>query len=242
MKHIPRGIPASDSISLARQYIHAWAAELIMNGKADMLLSKKEKDVTVELEEYRNSLLKYRYEQHYIAEYLDTVVTDAQIVEHYNNNQGLYKLDFPILKARYLRISGKSPLKEELVKLLSSGDEYDLYVLDSLSYTVADRYIDYGDRWIDIITLSREFGMDYGTLIAAMDGSFIDITDDLGTNHIAYVGEYVPGGRIPPLEYCRDKVKEMVIGQRKYMLFSNLERELLDDAVKNGNFVIYDTD
>ena len=86
VKYIPHGIPAADSLELARQYIHAWAAELIMNAMADKQLTKAEKDVSRDLEDYRSSLLKFRYEQHYISDRLDTMVTMEQIREHYESN------------------------------------------------------------------------------------------------------------------------------------------------------------
>lgn len=242
VKYIPHGLPEEDSLKLAGEYIHSWAAELIMNEMADKQLSKQEKDVTAELEDYRSSLLKYRYEQHYIADRLDTVVTPAQIKKHYEENPQLYSLEVPILKARYLRIPAQSPMRDDMVKLLTSGDSDKLVLLDSLSRTFADKYVNYGDKWLDIVTLAREYGMDYGELIGAMKDSRIDITDSQGTEHIAFVMDYIPGGKTAPLEYCTGKIRDVIVSQRKYALSSTLERELLDDARKKGNFTIYDAE
>lgn len=242
VKYIPRGLSSQDSLKLAGEYIQSWAAELIMNEMADLQLSKQEKDVSAELEDYRSSLLKYRYEQHYIADRLDTVVTEAQIKSSYEANPQLYSLEVPILKVRYLRITAQSPMRDDLVRMLTSSDEDKLVVLDSLSRIFADKYSDFGGKWTDIVSLAREYGMDYGELIAAMKDSRIDITDVQGTEHISYVLEYIPGGNIAPLEYCTGKIRDVIIGQRKYALSSTLERELLDDAKKKGNFTIYDAE
>ena len=242
VKYIPHGIPAEDSIALADQYIKAWAAELIMNAMADKQLTKKEKDVSSELEDYKSSLLKYRYEQKYIADRLDTAVTDNQIEEHYKSNPNLYVLSVPIVKARYMRLPKASSMKDDLVKLLPGKNDGDLALLDSLSRTYADKYVDYGDEWMDIVALSREYGMDYGTLIGAMDGPVIDIVDEQGTDHIAYITDYMRRGSVAPIEYCRDKIREMIVSQRKYALSRALEQDLLDDALKKGNFVVYGTE
>ncbi|MCQ2154983.1 MAG: hypothetical protein MJY55_04115 [Bacteroidales bacterium] len=242
VKYIPHGIPAEDSIALANQYIKAWAAELIMNAMADKQLTKKEKDVSSELEDYKSSLLKYRYEQKYIADRLDTAVTDNQIEEHYKSNPNLYVLSVPIVKARYMRLPKASSMKDDLVKLLPGKKDGDLALLDSLSRTYADKYVDYGDEWMDIVALSREYGMDYGTLIGAMDGPVIDIVDEQGTDHIAYITDYMRRGSVAPIEYCRDKIREMIVSQRKYALSRALEQDLLDDALKKGNFVVYGTE
>ena len=63
---VPKGLPQEDSIRLVRQYINAWASDRVYMAIAEPQLSKSEKDVTRELEDYRKSLLKYRYEQLYV--------------------------------------------------------------------------------------------------------------------------------------------------------------------------------
>lgn len=242
VKFIPPGLPAEDSLRLASQYIDAWAGELIMNEMASRQLSKKEKDISREIEEYRNSLLKYRYEQHYIEERLDTTVSEEQIREHYEANPGLYAISVPIVKARYIRIASTSPLHDELCHLMSSSDEEDLRLLDSLSYSNCEKYTDYAGRWIDMVALGRDFNLDYGTLIGAMKDSFIEIVDEQGTDHIAYIEAFIPHGKVPPLDYCHDKIRDVIIGQRKFALSSTLEQELIDEARNKGNYIIYEND
>ena len=242
LKFIPAGVSSQDSAALARQYIYSWAGELIMNAMADKQLSKKEKDVSREMEEYRSSLLKYRYEQHYIEDRLDTVVTEEQITSHYENNRQLYKLSVPIVKAGYIRIPAGSPVKDKLKKMMSSDDEDVLKELDSLSFTLADKYTTYSGQWIDIVVLARDFGMDYGTVLSARKGDFIELEDEAGMEHIAYLREYIGGGKVPPLDYCEDKIKDVIIGQRKYVLSSTLEKDLLEDAQNRGIFEIYEED
>lgn len=241
-RYIPAGLPAADSIVLARQYIKAWASELIMNAMAEEQLSKDELDVTRELKDYRSSLLKYRYEQHYISDRLDTAVTQAQIEEHYKANPSLYTLSIPIAKARYLRIPKTSPMKDKLKKLMASDKEEDLYLLDSLSYSNADKFTRYGDRWVDMVTIARDYGTDYGTLIAAINDRYIVIEDEQGMEHITYLATYIHSGKVPPLDYCSDKIREVIVSQRKYQLSKTLEQDLLEDALEKGKFVIYEND
>jgi len=242
VKFIPPGVSEEDSVALAHQYINAWAAELIINEIASEQLSKKEKDVTAELEDYRSSLLKYRYEQHYIQERLNTEVSDEQILAKYEKNPSAFKLSVPILKLRYVKMPASSPLKEEIKEKLASQDEEDLLVLDSLSRTVIDRYTDFDRQWVDLVTLTREYGMGYSVLEEALNSMkepYIDLVDDQGMDHLSYVLETYEEGMIPPVEYCAEQIREEIISARKYELSSKLEQTLLNDAVENGHFVIY---
>ena len=78
---IPEGTSPDDSVRIVMRYINVWASEQIFADEAEKRLSKEEKDVTEELEEYRMALLRYRYEQRYINERLDTVITEEEIEE-----------------------------------------------------------------------------------------------------------------------------------------------------------------
>ena len=241
-KYIPAGLPHEDSLALAKKYIYNWASELIMNDMAQQQMSKAELDVSKEVEEYRSSLLKYRYEQHFIQSRLDTTVTDEEILAHYNANASAYSLSIPIAKARYLRIPKTSPMKERLHKLLASEDEASLYLLDSLSYSNADKYSDYKGKWVDMTAIARDYGTDYGSLIACIKDKYIDITDEQGMEHITYLVDYIPSGKIPPVEYCRDRIKETIVSRRKYELSKNLEQELINNALEKGKFIIFDNE
>ena len=84
---IPPGTASADSANIALQYIHNWSMDLLYSDIAAQQLTKAELDVSEELEDYRNSLLKFRYEQRYINERLDTAVTREQIQEYYDSHE-----------------------------------------------------------------------------------------------------------------------------------------------------------
>ena len=67
---IPNGISPEDSSLFAKQYIGTWALDHGYMEVAEQQLSAAELDVSQELEAYRRSLLKYRYEQLYVNQRL----------------------------------------------------------------------------------------------------------------------------------------------------------------------------
>lgn len=235
---LPGGISSEDSTNLSLQYINSWAADYVYMDIAEKQLSKKEKNVANELEDYRRALLKYRYEQLYIRERLDTEVSDEEIKAYYDKSNPV--LQVPVVKARFLRMSADSPNLDEMKKLISSRDTLDLVLADSLSYTMADKYTDYGGKWIDMLTLAHDFGTDYGTLLSQKNGSWIEVADDYGKVDIAYVVDFARAGTPAPIEYSADEIREMIIGSRKNALVSTLEQSLLKDAAESKRFVIYE--
>ena len=236
---IPNGVSPEDSANLADQYIRSWAADQLYLDMASEQLSKSEKDVSRELEAYRNSLLRYRYEQRYVNERLDTTVTRNEIEEYYETHDDLFVLDIPILKARFLDIMEDSPNYETIRRMMSSNKYEDIAEADSLAYSSALRYADWSDRWIDAVTLAREFGTDYGTMLSKLSGSYIEMREDRGDVKVAYVLDTRRAGTLAPLDYCEDRIRNIIISTRKQKLLTTLEQDLLENALSKENFIIY---
>ena len=236
---IPKGLSVDDSTYLAQQYINAWATDQVYMSVAEQHLSKAEKDVTRELEDYRKSLLKYRYEQLYINERLDTAVSDEKVEEYYNAHQDKFVLGRPLVKARFLSISEDSPAKEQIRKKMSSSKVEELVEADSLAYSAALKYTTWADQWIDVATLAREFSMDYTVMLGQIRKQWIEQTDTLGVVRMAFVPDIIQKGEVAPMEYSAQTIRDIIISARKQALVTTLEQDLLDDARENGKFVIY---
>lgn len=237
--YIPAGASAEDSLALANQYIRSWAEDLIVLDVAEKQLSKKEMDVSRELEQYRRSLIKYRYEQLYINERLDTLVTEEQIRQYYESHPEKFVLPRPILKTRFVVISPDSPNLRSIRTKMASDKVEDVLEADSLAFLSAIRYADNSDTWLDALTLAREFGTDYVSMLSLLRNSFIEMTDPSGNLRLAYVVASVKDGKTAPLDFCRDKVREIIINARKHALAENLEQDLLEEARSNGKFIVY---
>jgi hypothetical protein len=236
---VPRGIPAEDSVRLARQYINTWATDRIFVSIAEEQLSKAEKDVAKELEDYRISLLKYRYEQLYVNERLDTAVSDDKIEEYYEIHKESFRLARPLVKARFLRIHTDSPMLETIRKKMDSSDANDLIEADSLAFSSAIMFTTWRDEWQDVIVLAKEMGVSYDSVLGMARNGWIRQDDTTGVTNLAFVSETINSGDYAPVSYTSARIKDIIISTRKQALISSLEQDLLKDAHENGKIVIY---
>ena len=237
--YIPAGVSPEDSANLASSYITAWAQDLLLVDMAEEQLSSAEKDVSKELEQYRRALLKYRYEQLYINQRLDTLVTDQEIEAYYKDNLKKFTLERPVIKARILIIPADSRQLKKIVRYMSSADDTEVTEAEQLAYTAAIKYLDMSDTWMDAITLGQELGVEYKTVLGAIKKDFAEIKDDQGNLHIAFIADMVAEGKTAPLDYCRDRIKDLILSARRHNLQVALEESLLEDARKNNKFVTY---
>ena len=237
--YIPAGVSSEDSLALAQSYIKSWAEDLIFLDMAEKHLSDEEKDVTKDLEDYRRTLLKYRYEERYINDRLDTLISDEAVRNYYREHMDKFLLDRPLLKVRYMIIPADSRSLKTIRELMSSDDAMDAIAADSLAFTAALRYVDSSDAWMDAIILARELGTDEVSMMSALRNRTIEFKGDDGLLRVAYVVDMVQKGSPAPLDYCEERIKDILLSARKHELVGGLERDLLNDALAKGKFVIY---
>lgn len=236
---IPDGTSPEDSANLANLYINSWAKDKAFLDIAEKSLTKEEKDVSKDLDAYRQSLLRYRYEQRYVNERLDTLITSKEVEDYYQAHQASFLLERPVLKARFLNIAKDSPNLPVIKKLMSSDKVEDVVAADSIAFNSTQHYHDFSGKWIDAVTLAAEFGVDYVQMLSQKNGSFIEIPDGDKNISVAFVVDMVKSGQTAPLEYCRDRIKDIIVSGRKHQLLSTLEQDLIEEAKVKENFVIY---
>lgn len=233
------GLSVEDSTRMADAFILTWATDMLYLDEAEKQLSKSELDVTEELSDYRRSILKYRFEQRYVDDRLDTLITDGQIKDYYDSHKDLFKLARPILKVRFISIMKDAPGCASILKKLSSDKDADVAYLDTAAFRLALKYFNRTDTWMDARELAREFGVEYSDMLSRLKNSRISYSDDgRGDLREAYVADIIRSG-IAPVEFCSEQIRDIILNARKRELIAGLEQDLLADARENNRFVIY---
>ena len=236
---IPGMMSPEDSAGFAERYIRLWAMDRLYADVAEKQLSKAELDVSAELESYRRSLLRYRYEQRYLNDRLDTLISDRQISDYYEAHEADFTLREPLMKVRFVDIMKDSPDLDEILAMMSSDGHGDLVRADSLARVSALRYFDNSDSWMSASDLARYFGISASEMLDAMDEDMIIIEpENRGDILAAYVCDMVESGTAP-LEYCTPVIRDIILSNRKHELLAALERDLLDEALDSKQFVIF---
>jgi hypothetical protein len=236
-RFIPDGISAVDSTKLALSYINTWTTDLIFMDTAEKELSKEARDVSDELEDYKRSLLKYRYEQQYVNQKLDTSLTSAQIKEYYDAHPDMFTLSAPIIKAHFIRLPKGYEHTTELKKMIASVDEGSYG--DSLVFSSAITYSDFDKKWVPVVYVARECGTEVSEVISGIHNKYFENVDANGNTNIVYVSDMVNSGQLAPIDYVSNQIKDILLSVRKQDLLSGLERDLIEKARSNGDLVIY---
>lgn len=239
MDLIPPGTNSADSILMLQQYVDSWAVKYILITKAESELSKEEKDVEVELEEYRSSLIAYRFEKRYIDSHLDTTITGNETMEYYLANSENLKLSSSVVKGRTIKISQNSPNVERIRSMYRSDDLEKIDELESLSYDSAERYNNFNNEWVSITTVARELPIDlFSCENQLKEKNYFEIEEGEQFLYLAYFTEIVYKGEKPPYQYYIPYIKESILSRRKQDLMKKMERDLLQEAIETNKIKV----
>ncbi|MDP2113884.1 MAG: hypothetical protein Q8K69_07480, partial [Bacteroidota bacterium] len=121
-KNIPDYLDETDSSLWADDYIKRWIQSELLLLKAEENLKAEMKDVSKELDEYRNSLIVYRYKNELMKQKMDTAVNEDDILKYFNENRENFILNRNIVKAIYIKVPVAVSSPENLKDLCISDD------------------------------------------------------------------------------------------------------------------------
>ena len=87
---VPKDATPQDSSMVVKSFIDDWIKQNIVLHQAESNLLEEHKNVERQLQEYRNSLITFAYEQELVRQRLDTTVTEQEIEQYYNDNSDCY--------------------------------------------------------------------------------------------------------------------------------------------------------
>ena len=223
------GTSPADSTLLMKAYIDKWVQTQLLLRLAELNLSEADKDVSRELENYRTSLLVFKYEQEYINQKMDTTFTEADLKRYYDENKEAFVLDVNIAKVLYIKLRKEAPQVRRIRELYRSTDERDMQMLDNLAYQAAIKYDYFGDRWVDIDLIVQQLPSasppgHYLNLVRSK--GYIDI-DDGEFVHLVNFKEVMRRGETMPYEYTADQIKTIMLNARRNGVIRELERNVV---------------
>ena len=226
-----------DSIIIKQQYIDAWIAQKVLLHEAEKNLSRKEKNFDREIEEYRQSLMVYSYENKRVRELLGQEVGDEEITQYYEKHKSNFKLRQPIVKINYLKLPIESPQIEGAKKLLFKSDrtEQELKRLENLSANHAvNSYL--LDDWLLYDDILKEIP------IGKEKQSFeknqtLEISDSLNVYLIKILDFKINEG-YSPINIERENIVKSILQQRRIEILQSLRESAVNKAKESGEILV----
>lgn len=231
---------AADSARLARSFIDQWTKRQLLVRMAEYNLLQDQKNFDAQIQEYRSSLLIYEYEKQLVSEKVDTLISNRQMENYYNDNLDAFLLEAPIIKALYIRIEKSNANIPQIRKLIRSSSDQDFESLIELGQKESDRFDFFNDEWVSFPLIMEKIpGQpedfdEYLKKNKSLEGEDKDFV------HFLLIRDYLVSGEQAPISYIEDRIRGLVLSKRKLDYIRQIEGDLLQDALSSQQIEIYE--
>lgn len=239
-KLIPDNMKGADSVQFVQNYVDRWIHNQLMLEKAIANIDDKGyASIEDMVNDYRTSLLVYKYQQLYIEQNLDTLILDSQIADHYEKYGNNFLLDSCAVRAVFVQIPKSLPDGSEIRTLIRSNKPDDLIRLEEFCFKNA-RSFDAGTDWryLTNAVAQMPLGSVKNPMNVARNGKCVEAQDSL-YNYFFMVKEFRDVNEQAPLILAKRKIREILLNHRRNDLIRNLEIKIYVDAVNKQRFTNY---
>lgn len=236
---IPDNTNAADSIQLAQRYIQDWIIEQLVIGKAEQSLPDEKQNFEVLIENYRKSLLTYAYEQEWVRQKLDTMVTEEEIEKYYGDNEKNFQLKDYILKVKFCAIAADSKNVSQLRKLFNSTKPEDMVKWMQMCVDIGASYYFDEDKWLLWDEFTKQVPIEvYDVESFLQKKKTLEFEKD-NNLYLLTVTDYQLSGSRSPLSFEREKIRSMIINRRKMELLEQMRQDLYSKALQDNEIKTY---
>lgn len=238
---IPEDATTEDSLLRVQNYIDQWATQqLLLSGSKLNLSESKQQEFENLVDQYETDLYTKAYMEALVKQNIDTAISINEAQQVYERNLESFKLNEELIKFRYINVDENNTDLEEIEERLVRFDSVDKKILDSISiqfrsYSLNDSIWIRVNQAVDKIPALNPENREE----LLKKSNFIQLKDSLGL-YLMHINDVLRRNEIAPIEYVMPTIKQIVINKRKLEFIKQLEKDITKDAIKNGQFEIYD--
>lgn len=233
------GTSGTDSLNLTRSYINSWIKKKVLIHRAEKNLTADQIDFSKELEDYRNSLVVYAYENMLIEQRLDTVVSEEDIESYYLQNQDNFLLQNNIVRISFVKIPRESNQTRMIRHFFYSDNEADKEKLADLCDKNSTEYFLDDQTWlifddvlkdIPIQTYNQEAFLRFRRNFEMQDSLYL---------YLIKILDFKIKESTSPLQFEKQRIRSIILNKRKLALISKMNEDLYNEAMKKNRIETY---
>lgn len=237
---VPAGSSKEDSIIIIRSFIDKWATQKLLIDAAERNLNdKKKNELNALIKQYKIDLYTNAYIDEVVKQTVDTVVSIDELKEYYKLNKENFKTNGLLVKLRYINLPYNNP------KLSTIRDKFFNFNQKDKKYLEANtlQYKNYALNdtvWVEMSQVYEKLPIitpdNRDEYILAGKKIQVRSQNDL---YLIKISNVLNNNQIAPFDYIKTTLKEVIINKRKLELIKKFQKEITQDAIKNGEYEIY---
>lgn len=239
--NIPDYLDDTDSLLWADDYIKKWVQRELLLMKAEESLKEEMKDVSKELEEYRSSLIVYRYKNELMKQKMDTTIKDADVQKYFNENKESFILNRNIVKAIYIKLPVEVSSPENIKSLCANDDPEKLAKLNEYCLSYAKAYDRFNDQWVAADLVLKDTPMEISDQQRFLEKNRYIESSDMNYYYMVCIRDYRLAGQISPNEYVYNDIRNMILSKQKIQFLKQIEKDIYNEGIDNKKVKLFKT-
>lgn len=232
---------SDDSLVQIRTIVRNWATQqLLIDGATLNIEEQQQADFEELVQQYKTDLYTSAYLEALVKRNLDTTITQEELAATYNQNKELFVLKEDLLKLRYINIESNISNVKDIKRRFKRYNSEDQAILDTISIQFNSFFLN-DSIWIksdQVISKIKPLQKGFNELLLKKP-NFIQLNDSLEL-YLIQIKEVLGPGMQAPLAYVLPTLRQIIINKRKLKLVGQLKNEIVNDAIKNKKFEIYE--
>ena len=236
---IPDNLEEADSSLWVDDFVKKWVRSELIVLNAEQNLTFEQKDVEKELNEYRNSLLTYRYKQELITQKMDTVITSSAVEAYYDLHRNNYILKNNIAKAVFLKIPIDVAMPENIKEICNEENLQDLTMLDEYAIQYAKSYDRFNDQWINTSQVFNQVPDEITDEERFLTRNKFFESSDTDYYYFICIRDYRMKEQEAPVEYVESEIRNILLNERKLKFLRSIEDDIYNEGLASNKFKIF---
>lgn len=235
---LPLGLSGEDSVAFVQRYIRNWVEETLLYEKAQSNIPDND-ELNRQVESYRKSLIMHTYQQALIHQKLSEDISEEELLDYYQKNQALFKVERPLMKGLFIKVPLTVPKVANVRRWYQQENRDAVEQLEKYSFQHAVKYEYFYDRWkpvaevLDLIPLKEQDAEEYLNKKRHVE------LKDTAFYYFLNVSDFLPVGEQAPFDLVHNRVKDMLLNVKQVQYMKQVKDDLYQRAVKRDKIKYY---
>ncbi len=234
-----KGATAEDSAEVAKNYIDNWIKRQLILQVAEKYLTAEQLDIERRVQDYKESLIIYSYENELIQQKLDTVVSEEEIIAYYQQYEENFLLTEDIAQFYYVKLAKDAPKIDATREMFRSNRTEDKEQLLGYCVTYATDFYLKDSIWYELSGIYKQIPIDQLQLRTLSKNRLSGEVEDSLYIYLLKVNDFKEQQEPAPINYIREDIVKIILNKRKMELVNKTYENLYKDALENGSFKTY---
>ncbi|MBP1617898.1 MAG: hypothetical protein H6Q14_1725 [Bacteroidetes bacterium] len=235
---LPKGLGEKDSLVSVDIFVRKWINEQLVYQIAKKNISDKNQ-IDEMVENYRKTLITYTYQEDLLKENLSQKINEEELKKYYEENKAKLVLSSNLVKGVYLKVPVNAPQKDELLKWYKSTSDQAKEHVEKYSLRNAVAYEYFYDSWKNFAEIARFLPAginDQGQFLQSHKSYEVRDSQYI---YLLNIQEYKLAGSVPPFEYAKSQISDLVMNQRKEAFLRKFENDIYKKALDDKNIKFF---